>query len=178
MGIILQSQRINKPNKTAILRKRENYRQAPLMRAVMFVNCWLWRGLRCPFHPVDHLPSLQNSYSSCCSHPPPLPLPSFPLSHSLRFRLCEAHHMFSGCFSGKHKSNFWWLICIFFRPLSLNTSHHLLDRDGNSAGREHSCKCLTLLAGPIVMLRVLLAVFEKEDNSWIYAIRAYCSCMV
>lgn len=41
-------------------------------------------------------------------------------SHSLHFRLREAHPMFSG----KRKSNFWWLICIFF--FSSASSHWTL----------------------------------------------------
>lgn len=31
--------------------ERENYRQPAFIRAVMFVNCWLWGGLRSPLQP-------------------------------------------------------------------------------------------------------------------------------
>lgn len=63
------------------------------------------------FSPSAHLLSLQNSYSSCRSHPLPILLPSFQIS--LYFQLCEAHHMFLRCFSGKHKYHFWCLIWIY-----------------------------------------------------------------
>lgn len=48
-------------------------------------------------------------------------------SQPLLLQLCGAHHMFSGCFSGEHKSNFQWLICIFFfffYPSSSSASSH------------------------------------------------------
>lgn len=162
---------MNKPKKKNS-RNRKIIGSPPLVRAVMFVSCWLWQGLHSSFCPADHLLSLQNSYSSCCSHPLPLPLCSFPLSvsHSLFVSGCMK---LITCFRDAFlASTIQFLVTNlhFFSPslFSLSTSHHFLDRDGNSSGRGHSCKCLTLLAGPIVMLRLLLAVFANEDKTWIY----------
>jgi len=152
------------------------------MRVVIFVNCWLSQGLRSPFRPVDHLLSLQNSYSSCCSHP--LPLPSFsPLSLLVSDCLKRITY-----FHNLSPAIFWLLILIYLifwlSAVSLNTTHHLLDRGGSNTGpvlphyycsdscdwtplvplAPHSCQCLTSIAGQIFMLHVVYDIFWKKSK--------------
>lgn len=157
MGNILQLPCISTPNQAAKLRKEEIIGSL-LRRAVMSVNCWLWRGLCSSFHPYP-LFVISSELLQCCSHPLPLPLPSFTLWFHTDFRPCEAQNLFLG---DSHSIS-GFLFCLYLFIFNLASTHRvlctILDKYGKWASRRHCCKGLILLACHIIKPTVLLAKF-------------------